>query len=118
VISLETNHRSALSALDEQIENLARMRSAVDVIAQKNLNRSGDGKITQICIDPREECAQEIHSPMHVADGINPELIRNARNNCFRQLDQRQNGSRGILPYATSTTNSMGTTNSPGEHAY
>src|SRR5215813_7797515 len=70
VVASQTNCLVGSTALDEAVERLSRLRSAVDVITQEQLNRAFDWAICKIAIDAREEPGQEIGSAMDVSDGI------------------------------------------------
>jgi hypothetical protein len=58
------------SACDQQIENRARVRAAVDIVTKKNLHWFRDRIGPEIRVDASEKRAQEIRPTVYITDGI------------------------------------------------
>jgi hypothetical protein len=68
-----------LAAFDQPIDRLARTRSAVNVIAQKNEDWPFRGAVYHIRLDPRQQFVEQIKSAMNVTYRIDPQTRRQRR---------------------------------------
>jgi hypothetical protein len=57
---------------DQSIDRLARPRPAIDIVAQKNVNRSHRRPERDIGFNPRQQFFEQIEPTVNVANGINP----------------------------------------------
>jgi hypothetical protein len=78
VIALEKQHIVLSLACYQQVDDLPRARSAVDVVAEENLDRVGSRSHLKIVVDSHEKIGQKIGAPMYVSDGINAPTGRDA----------------------------------------
>jgi hypothetical protein len=71
MISLQKQYIALAPALYQQVDDLPRAWSPVDVVAEEDLDRAGDWARFEIVIDAHEKFRQEIGAPVYVSDGIN-----------------------------------------------
>jgi hypothetical protein len=71
MISLEEQHIVPSPARYQQVDDLPRVRAAVDVITEEDLNWVGDRPCFEIVIDAHKKLGQQIGAPVYVSDGIN-----------------------------------------------
>jgi hypothetical protein len=70
MIALEKQHIAPSPAPYQQVNNLSRVRPAIDVVAEENLEEVGGGACLEIVVYAHEKVGQEIGAPVYVADGI------------------------------------------------
>jgi hypothetical protein len=61
-----------LTMFDQSIDGFARRRPAIDIIAQKNVNRSHGRAKREIGVDPSQQLVEQIEATMNVAYSIDP----------------------------------------------
>ncbi len=61
---------------DQSIDRFARRWSAIDVIAQENVNRSRRRTERNIGVDPGQQIIEQIQTSVDIADGIDPSICR------------------------------------------
>jgi hypothetical protein len=78
VISLQT-HRGVLApAGDQQVEDLSRLRAAVDIIAEENVDSLLGQKTFKGSVDPSEHFGEQVCATMDIANRIDPYSFRHA----------------------------------------
>ena len=76
VIALEKNSFFGALASEQKIQHLARGRSPVDIVANKNHDRATGWVQCTIHVDLAEQGCQKISAAMNISDRVNPEPIR------------------------------------------
>jgi hypothetical protein len=71
MISLEKQHIALSLARYQQVDDSPRVRSAIDVITEEDLNCIGYRARPEILVDTREKLCQEVGAPVYISDGIN-----------------------------------------------
>src|SRR3954466_2052346 len=79
VVAFQENTFVCLGMCDQAVDGLARRRPAIDIVAQKNANRSGGGTRRHVVADPRQQFIEKVEAAMDVADGVNPYTGRQRR---------------------------------------
>ena len=70
MIALEADALLPLRAVDQEVDDLARGRPAIDIVAEIDFNRTGNGTGGAVGIGPAERLRQEIGPAVDVANGI------------------------------------------------
>ena len=75
VVALEKDALVAMAALDQQIDGLSRRRTAIDIIAEKHVERSRRRAARDMMIDRAEDIMEQVRASMDVADGIDSDAV-------------------------------------------
>ncbi len=75
VIAEQADHAPVSPPLIEHRDHIARIRSAIDVVAEEHLDRPRRPELADIGIDAGADLAQQIGVPVDVADGVDAGLI-------------------------------------------
>ena len=70
VIAEQADHAPVSPPLIEHRDHIARIRSAIDVVAEEHLDRPRRPELADIGIDAGADLAQQIGVPVDVADGV------------------------------------------------
>src|SRR5882724_2442960 len=65
--------------IDQPIDGPARGRAAIDIIAQKDIDRPARWASGDIGIDPGQKFLEQIEAAMNIADRIDPQIRRGQR---------------------------------------
>jgi hypothetical protein len=65
-----------LAARQQQIEHPSEVRSAIDIVSQKDVDRRGRRMRLEVSINLREQLSQQIGTAVHVTDGIHSQTFR------------------------------------------
>ncbi len=79
VVAFEADELAGAAARHQHIQDLAGLRAAVDVIADKHFDRALGRIACTIRIDAREQLGQEIGAAVDVTDGIDAQIGRRPR---------------------------------------
>src|SRR5271163_2981675 len=85
VVTFEENASMCAFALDQAVQHLSRSRTAINVIAKKDLNRMTNRILYQIRIDALENLIEKIRPAMDIADRVNTNAIGHSRSQLFSQ---------------------------------
>jgi hypothetical protein len=107
VIALEIKHHVTAPACDQEIENLTRARTAIDVVAEEHLDRLRNRIGLEIGVDASKQRAQEVRSPVDVADGVDALAVGYARL-CFLDLRSQHVPRQDVLQPSTIGLNFSG----------
>jgi hypothetical protein len=72
VIAFQENSFVGGAMADQSIDGLPGAPATVDIIAEKNMNRSRHRTVGQIRLDPGEQFLEQVEATMNVADGVDP----------------------------------------------
>lgn len=76
MVSAQANGASFDNAPRQRLYHFLRAGTAIDVIAEINLQGAGDRPANSIFFNPQNEFRQKIGTAMNVAYGINPQARR------------------------------------------
>lgn len=76
MVALQEYRLMRLSMFDQSIDRFAGRWTAIDIITQKNVNRSHRRAERDIGVDPSQQYVEQIQATMNVADGIDPQTCR------------------------------------------
>ena len=79
VIALQKNTLVFFAVGDQSIDCFSRGRPPIDIIAQKNENRSGDGPARHVGVDTGQKLIEQVEAAVNIADRINPQICRYRR---------------------------------------
>jgi hypothetical protein len=79
VIAFERDNRMLLFARQHSIDDFARMRAAVDIVAEENVQGVLDRIGLKAGVDAPEHLAQKINSSVNVADSVDANTAGNSR---------------------------------------
>lgn len=71
VIATQANSVPAHKADCEKIKNAARIRTAIDIVTEIDLDGTFNGPAADIVVDARDSLRQEVGAPMNIAYSVN-----------------------------------------------
>ena len=79
VVALQKYAFVRLTVLDQLIDRRAREGPSVDIIAQKDVNRSKRRSGSDVGTDPRQQFIEQVEATVNIAHRINPQTCRQRR---------------------------------------
>ena len=83
MIAPQKDRLSGALAIQQQIEHLPRAWSAVDIVADKDQNRTAARIKRAVSVDLRQQRFQQVGAAMNIPDRIHPQSIGQSRCRAF-----------------------------------